>query len=67
MKLADKGGEAMAELGMLQVIQVQPDFDAVVIACFDDTGLDAARCITVKLGFTFCLLTSSRSVIHFLS
>lgn len=57
----------MAEPGMWQVIQTQPDFDAVVIACFDDTGLDAARCITVKLGFTFCLLTSSRSVIHFLS
>ncbi|XAW87605.1 aspartate/glutamate racemase family protein [Vibrio sp. CDRSL-10 TSBA] len=40
--------EAMAVPGMLQAIRAQPDFDAVVIACFDDTGLDAARCITDK-------------------
>jgi allantoin racemase len=40
--------EAMAVPGMLQAIQSEKDFDAVVIACFDDTGLDAARCITNK-------------------
>lgn len=40
--------EAMAIPGMLKAIQNVEDFDAVVIACFDDTGLDAARCITDK-------------------
>jgi allantoin racemase len=40
--------EAMAVPGMLQVIQSRRDFDVVIIACFDDTGLDAARCITDK-------------------
>lgn len=38
--------EAMSLAGMLEVIRKTPDFDAVVIACFDDTGLDAARCLT---------------------
>jgi len=38
--------EAMSLAGMLAVIRETPDFDAVVIACFDDTGLDAARCLT---------------------
>ncbi|ASA54636.1 aspartate/glutamate racemase family protein [Vibrio gazogenes] len=40
--------EALAVPGMLQAIQAHENFDAVVIACFDDTGLDAARCITDK-------------------
>ncbi len=40
--------EAMAVPGMLHAIQTEKDFDAVVIACFDDTGLDAARCVTDK-------------------
>ena len=40
--------EAMSLAGMLAVIRNTPDFDAVVIACFDDTGLDAARCLTDK-------------------
>ncbi|WP_323007035.1 aspartate/glutamate racemase family protein [Pseudorhodobacter sp.] len=40
--------EAMSLAGMLEVIRTTPDFDAVVIACFDDTGLDAARCLTDK-------------------
>lgn len=30
--------------GLLREIARHPDADAVVIACFDDTGLDAARC-----------------------
>ncbi|MBT0778776.1 MULTISPECIES: aspartate/glutamate racemase family protein [Paracoccus] len=38
--------EAMSLSGLLQVIRETPDVDAVVIACFDDTGLDAARCLT---------------------
>ncbi len=40
--------EAMSLAGMLAVIRNTPEFDAVVIACFDDTGLDAARCLTDK-------------------
>lgn len=38
--------EAMSLHGLLEVIRATPDTDAVVIACFDDTGLDAARCLT---------------------
>lgn len=38
--------EAMSLAGMLDVIRTAQGFDAVVIACFDDTGLDAARCLT---------------------
>lgn len=40
--------EAMCLPGMLEVIRAIPDVDGVVIACFDDTGLDAARCLTDK-------------------
>jgi allantoin racemase len=40
--------EAMSVAGMLDVIRKASDFGAVVIACFDDTGLDAARCLTDK-------------------
>jgi allantoin racemase len=40
--------EAMSLHGLLEVIRQRSDFDAVVIACFDDTGLDAARCLTEK-------------------
>lgn len=38
--------EAMCVPGLLEIIRTTDDFDAVVIACFDDTGLDAARCLT---------------------
>ena len=38
--------EALSLSGLLAVIREAQDFDAVVIACFDDTGLDAARCLT---------------------
>lgn len=38
--------EAMSLNGLLEVIRQRPDCGAVVIACFDDTGLDAARCLT---------------------
>lgn len=40
--------EAMSLAGLLAVIRNSQDHDAVVIACFDDTGLDAARCLTDK-------------------
>lgn len=40
--------EAISLAGMLGVIRDTPDVDAIVIACFDDTGLDAARCLTDK-------------------
>ena len=40
--------EAMSLAGMLDVIRKASGYDAVVIACFDDTGLDAARCLTEK-------------------
>ena len=38
--------EAMSVPGVLQVIQNTDGADAIIIACFDDTGLDAARCLT---------------------
>lgn len=38
--------EALCIPGLLRIIAGRDDFDAVVIACFDDTGLDAARCLT---------------------
>ena len=31
--------------GLLNEIKRHPDVDAVVIACFDDTGVDAVRCL----------------------
>ena len=36
--------EAFAVPGLLAEIVKAPDMDAYIIACFDDTGLDAARC-----------------------
>lgn len=38
--------EAISLSGLLETIRKAEDYDAVVIACFDDTGLDAARCLT---------------------
>jgi allantoin racemase len=35
--------EAFAVPGLIQALRERPDSDAAVIACFDDTGLDAAR------------------------
>lgn len=40
--------EAVCLSGLLELIEQHPEADAVVIACFDDTGLDAARCLTDK-------------------
>jgi allantoin racemase len=38
--------EAFSVPGLLDEIAKAPDADAFVIACFDDTGLEAARCAT---------------------
>jgi allantoin racemase len=38
--------EAFSVPGLLEEIAKEPDADAIVIACFDDTGLEAARCAT---------------------
>ena len=38
--------EAFSLPGLLDEIAKAPDADAFVIACFDDTGLEAARCAT---------------------
>lgn len=38
--------EVLAVPGLLEEMRKAPDMDAYVIACFDDTGLDAARCLT---------------------
>ena len=40
--------EAFAVPGLITEIRKHPQSDATIIACFDDTGLDAARCITDK-------------------
>lgn len=37
--------EAMSIAGLLDLIGQHRNVDGVVIACFDDTGLDAARCL----------------------
>ena len=38
--------EAFSVPGLLAEVAKAPDVDAFVIACFDDTGLEAARCAT---------------------
>jgi allantoin racemase len=38
--------EAFSVPGLVDEMRKARDIDAYVIACFDDTGLDAARCIT---------------------
>ena len=38
--------EAMSLAGTIAAIRNHPDVDGIVLACFDDTGLDAARCMT---------------------
>jgi allantoin racemase len=37
--------EAFSIPGLIGEIQNHPEADAIVLACFDDSGLDAARCI----------------------
>ena len=38
--------EALSVPGLIELVAEARDIDAVVIACFDDTGLDAVRCMT---------------------
>lgn len=38
--------EALCLPGILDLVQKNTDADAIVLACFDDTGLDAVRCMT---------------------
>lgn len=40
--------EALSLAPLLRTIAAYPESDAFIIACFDDTGLDAARCLTDK-------------------
>jgi allantoin racemase len=40
--------EAMSLAGLLDLVTHHDDADGFVIACFDDTGLDAARSITTS-------------------
>jgi allantoin racemase len=40
--------EVFSVPGLIGCIQANGDADAYVLACFDDTGLDAARCATSK-------------------
>ena len=38
--------EALSLAGLIEVVAQHPRADGIVIACFDDTGLDAVRCMT---------------------
>jgi allantoin racemase len=38
--------EALSLAGLIEVAAQHPQADGIVIACFDDTGLDAVRCMT---------------------
>ena len=40
--------EAISLAGLLELVEANPQADAIVLACFDDTGLDAVRCISDK-------------------
>ncbi|HET9069310.1 MAG TPA: aspartate/glutamate racemase family protein [Amaricoccus sp.] len=66
--------EAISVPGLLEIVRTTPA-DAVVVACFDDTGLDAARCLTAapvigigEAGFHFASVLSNKfSVVTTLS
>jgi allantoin racemase len=38
--------EARSLAGLLDIVEAHPGMDGIVLACFDDTGLDALRCVT---------------------
>ena len=38
--------EALSIPAMLDAVKAHPDASGVVVGCFDDTGVDAARCVT---------------------
>ena len=59
--------EVFAIPGMIEEISKHANADAFIIACFDDTGLDAARCATSapvigigEAGFHFASLVSGK-------
>ena len=66
--------EAISVPGLLDIVRSTPA-DAVIVACFDDTGLDAARCLTAapvigigEAGFHFASVLSNKfSVVTTLS
>ena len=66
--------EAISVPGLLDIVRATPA-DAIVVACFDDTGLDAARCLTAapvigigEAGFHFASVLSNKfSVVTTLS
>ncbi len=67
--------EAISVPSLLDVLRDTRDVDGVVIACFDDTGLDVARCLTTapmtgigEAGFHFASVLSNKfSVVTTLS
>ena len=59
--------EARSLAGLLDTMQAQPAADGYIIACFDDTGLDAARCVTAapvigigEAGYHFASIVANR-------
>lgn len=38
--------EALSLAGLIEVVGEMPDVQGIVVACFDDTGVDAVRCMT---------------------
>jgi allantoin racemase len=67
--------EVFSVPGLLAEMQKTREVDAHVIACFDDTGLDAARCLTaapvIGIGeaafHTACLIAGKFGVVTTLS
>ena len=59
--------EALCVPGVLEIVRKAQGVDGVVIACFDDTGLDAVRCLTAapvigigEAGFHFAAMLSNK-------
>jgi allantoin racemase len=67
--------EAISVPGLLEIVGQAQGVDGIVVACFDDTGLDAARCLTAapvigigEAGFHFASILSNKfSVVTTLS
>jgi allantoin racemase len=59
--------EALSLAGLIDRVAEHPDAEGIVIACFDDTGLDAVRCMTTapvigigEAAFHFASVLSNR-------
>ena len=59
--------EALSLAGLIEAVAAHPGADGIVIACFDDTGLDAVRCMTTapvvgigEAAFHFASLLANR-------